>query len=435
MLSYYLELAVRRMRADAGLVALTVMIIALGVGASMAVAALLHGVRAGLGDAGRAQLYHIQLDARPPAARSDHPDIPSGLSYDDAVGLEHALSGQANATMIGGNWLPTAVGEGSSLTMQTVQATDSPFFKMFDAPLRFGTTWSVSDDEARSRVVVLSAQANDRLFHGENSVGKALNIDGTLFRVIGVLAPWNPQPRYFYLGDDPYAPPRDFYMPFATWLALPKGYGYGPMNCWNGSNDSGFDNPTSADCAWIQFWASPLDGQLGGAIAPLVRNYVATLVASGRLSSASDAQMLDVKHWLDAQNLYPPIVRLQFALSISVLVVCLITAGGLLAARFARRRNELALRRALGATRAEVAQQCLIEVAAVGVMAGLLSLVTAWLGILILRSQPASYAHTARLDATMAGLTLAVALVAALISGTLPALRIARQSVFGELKG
>ena len=119
----------------------------------------------------------------------------------------------------------------------------------------------------------------------------------------------------------------------------------------------------------------------------------------------------------------PGDVRLQLWLAFGFLLVCLVNTVGLLLAKFLRRSGEIGVRRALGASRSEIFKQCLVEAGTVGVAGGMLGLVLALLGLWAVRQQPASYASLAHLDGSMLLLTFALAVLASLLAGVLPAWR------------
>ena len=88
-----------------------------------------------------------------------------------------------------------------------------------------------------------------------------------------------------------------------------------------------------------------------------------------------------------------------------------------------RRSGEIGVRRALGAPRMEIFKQCLMEAGVIGLTGGVLGLGFAWLGLWGVRQQPADYASLAHLDPAMLLLTFALALLASLLAGVLPAWR------------
>ena len=127
--------------------------------------------------------------------------------------------------------------------------------------------------------------------------------------------------------------------------------------------------------------------------------------------------------WLDFNRVVPRDVVMQLWLGFGFLLVCLLNTVGLLLAKFLRRSGEIGVRRALGASRREIFKQCLVEAGTVGVAGGVLGLLLALLGLWAVRRQPASYAELAHLDMSMLLLTFALALLASLIAGLLPAWR------------
>jgi putative ABC transport system permease protein len=127
--------------------------------------------------------------------------------------------------------------------------------------------------------------------------------------------------------------------------------------------------------------------------------------------------------WLEYQKVVPSDARLQTWIALGFLLVCLINTVGLLLTKFLRRSMEIGVRRALGASKRSIFYQLLIEAGAVGLVGGGLGLGLAWLGLWAVRHQPASYADLAQLDLPMLALTFALAVVASLCAGLLPAWR------------
>src|SRR5690606_8877060 len=152
----------------------------------------------------------------------------------------YALPGASDRVMTSSNWLPTRVdAPDSPLTMETTRATTAGLFDMFGLRFLHGAPWSARDDEDRAQVVVLAKSLNDRLFGGADSVGRTLVVATKVFRVVGVVEDWNPQPRFHDLNSGAFRKPEAMFMPFSTWLDLPQDYGYGPMQCWSRDGDTG----------------------------------------------------------------------------------------------------------------------------------------------------------------------------------------------------
>jgi putative ABC transport system permease protein len=116
-------------------------------------------------------------------------------------------------------------------------------------------------------------------------------------------------------------------------------------------------------------------------------------------------------------------------------LICLVNTVGLLLAKFMRRASEIGVRRALGASRGEIYAQYLIEAGTVGLAGGVLGLLFTALGVggvgVLFRPQ---IAKLARLDFSLVGLTLVVAIIATMLAAFYPAWRAAKVQPAWQLK-
>ncbi len=132
-----------------------------------------------------------------------------------------------------------------------------------------------------------------------------------------------------------------------------------------------------------------------------------------------------------------PLVVLMCMVGVVLLIACANVAN-LLLARSTSRQKEIAVRLALGASRARIARQHFIEsliLAGAGAVVGLvLAVVTGRLLLAALPGDPASQALTASPDLRVVAFTLLLALVTALIFGIGPALSATRPAVVSALK-
>src|SRR5438876_6434165 len=119
-----------------------------------------------------------------------------------------------------------------------------------------------------------------------------------------------------------------------------------------------------------------------------------------------------------------------------VLVITCANVAGLLMAKGAARRREIAVRMALGARRGAVVRQLLLESLLLGVVGGLAALLVAvWSSQLLIHLLPEDTTLAANLDARVLAFNIAVALGAGLLFGVLPALQAARTDISATLKG
>jgi putative ABC transport system permease protein len=167
-------------------------------------------------------------------------------------------------------------------------------------------------------------------------------------------------------------------------------------------------------------------------------NYAADQQKSGRFGWLPQVRLSNVRQWLQTEHIVPDEVSLNALLSLGFLLVCLVNAIGLMLARFAGRSSAYAIRRALGASRADIFLQCMMETAVVGAVGGTLGLALTALGLAgqrtMLKSVSAYTSQLTHLDASLMALTVILAVSAALLSGFYPAWRAARVSLGWQLK-
>jgi putative ABC transport system permease protein len=419
MFAYYLQLALRSFRNSKVLTALMVLAIALGIGASMTTLTVFHVLSGDPIPDKSDRLFYVQLDASSMRgyAAGEEPDLQ--MTRLDAETLLEEARGVRQAVMTGGFVAVQPGGERVPF-FTDARYTSADFFPMFDPPMAFGRAWSASDDADRARVVVLSDETNRSVFGGEDSTGRTLRINNADFRVIGVLAPWAPAPRFWDLSLDAFGSLESVFVPFSTAIEL-KLARMGSMTCWG---DSGLDSTTrNAPCTWLQYWVE-LDAPASAlAYRDYLEAYSDKQRAAGRFERPTNVRLRDVRAWLDQNQVVPNDVRLQVWLALGFLLVCLINTVGLLLAKSLRRASEIGVRRALGASRRAIFAQFLVEAGAIGVAGGVVGLGLALLGLWAVRQSPSAYAGLAQLDVSMLSLTFALSIVASLLAGLLPAWR------------
>ncbi|MBT2115473.1 ABC transporter permease [Dyella sp. LX-66] len=438
MFAYYLDLALRSLKRNKVLTALMVLAIAVGIGASMTTLTVMH-LLSGDPLPGRSdKLFYAQVDDNPQPGKQTEPmDV---MTYQSAMDLWSAHQGDRQTIIVDSPVKLRAPDSTLPALMPSMLSTTTDFFAMFDVPFRYGGPWRAEDDAARSRVAIISSDLNDKLFGGANSVGRTLRLRDTDVRIVGVLAPWRPSPRFYNIAGgrfsggktaDYYGKPQDVFTPFSSALEINDGNFY-QYSCWQLPPSPG--HLQNAPCVWLAVWVQLDSPAKVASFRRFLDGYTAQQQALGRIVRPQNTRLRSLVEWLDFQGVVPSDVRLQAWLAFGFLAICLFNTIGLLLAKFLRRGGEIGVRRALGASRGAIFQQCLVEAGMIGLIGGLGGLLLTLLGLSLVRRQPVAFADMVHLDARMFALTFALAIATSLLAGFLPALRASRVAPGLQLK-
>jgi putative ABC transport system permease protein len=421
MFRYYIDLAVRSLRHSKILTVLMILTLALGIGASMTTLTVMKVLSGDPIPEKSARLFYPQLDPNDLngyVAATTKPD--ETMSYPDAMYLLHAHRGtyQAAMALTQARIAPQNATEHPYYSDAVM--TTSDFFTLFDVPFQYGSGWSATDDENRAQLVVIADFLNQKLFGGQNSIGKTIRINDHDFRIAGVLKPWAPQPRFYaeQLGGRNYGDGDGVFLPLQSARAMDMSPGN--IECYGEVSD--VRHLETAPCEWLAVWVQLNDGAAVDSYRSFLNGYVQQQITAGRFKRP-DNSLLDLMGWLTQEQVVPDDAKLQTYLALGFLLICIVNTVGLLLAKCLRRSREIGVRRALGATRRAIFAQFMVESGIVGLAGGTLGLLFAELGLLGVRHQPAEYAKLAHLDVTMFLFTFVVALAASIIAGVLPAWR------------
>ncbi len=439
MFGYYLDLALRSLKRSPVLTALMVVAIAVGIGASMTTLTVMHLLSADPLPGKSGTIFYPQLNPAPTADANHGPyDV---LDYRSAVDLWSAHRADRQALLIDSNIKLRAPGINLPALMVPMLATTADFFPMFDVPFEYGNGWTAQDDAQRSRVLVISAELNNKLFGGADSVGRTVRLREADMRIVGVLKPWRPSPLFYEVAGGNYSSgqtsylyrkTQDVFTPFSTGLDIDDG-NFGLFTCW-GTPDATIHRQETSPCVWVRLWVQLNDATKVDAYRDFVAHYAMQQKALGRIAHADDTRLMSLMQWLDYNHVVPSDVKLQTALAFSFLAICLFNTIGLLLAKFMRRGAEIGVRRALGASRRAVFEQCLVEAGLVGLLGGIGGWLLTLIGLWLVRRQPTEYADLAHLDVGMFLITFILAVVVSLLAGVLPALRASRVAPALQLK-
>jgi len=135
-------------------------------------------------------------------------------------------------------------------------------------------------------------------------------------------------------------------------------------------------------------------------------------------------------------GLRSPLLLLQGAVAIVLLIGCANVAG-LLLARAASRRTEIAIRTAIGAGRWRIIRQLITESVPLSLIGAMLGIVLAWGGLrLFVATAPPGFPrlNELSLDLPVLGFTVVVAILTAVLFGIVPAIQASNPDLVGSLK-
>lgn len=433
MFRYYLALGFRSLRRNPVLTLLMVLTLSVGVAASMTTLTIL---RAMSGDPipHKSERLFVPLINNLPADDGGS-DFPDQLSHGDAMRLWEAARGLRQTPLYG---LSPAIDSGRSDLPPFFSdgvAVGRDFFGLFDVPFLHGQAWSAEDDRRGLPVVVISRSLAERLFGADvNPVGQRVRISDADYAISGVIDRWSPLPKFYRLvGTNQFGGSEDVFLPFRNAIDRELGAD-GNISCSGPPSAPGFKGQVDSECNWVQFWVELESAEQRRAYTDFLASYVAEQKSLGRLPQPQSHRLLDLREWLDFNAVVSDDSRTATWLSFAFLLVCLVNAAGLLLAKFSSRPGEIGVRRALGATRAEIFRQYLTEAAVLGLVGAASGTALTWAALAFVRDFDNNLDLIARLDVGMATLALLLSIAASLLAGLLPTWRACQVTPALQLK-
>jgi putative ABC transport system permease protein len=145
-----------------------------------------------------------------------------------------------------------------------------------------------------------------------------------------------------------------------------------------------------------------------------------------------------LREWVSERVSGSMFFSVQAAAGLVLMLGC-VNITGLLIVQAQRRVTEFSLRHAFGATRWRLGRQLAIETIVLFTLGGLLAAVVAWVGLKLLRvqfdlGQTTQYGQLPGFDGRMIGITMGVAVIAGIFSGSVPAFFAARRDLHGSIQ-
>jgi predicted permease len=393
-----LRYASKRLLRSPGFTITCVLILALGIGATTAVFSLVNTVLL-------RPLSFPESDRLVWVSQQDHSlpgVVPESLSYPDYFdwrAQNHTLEGIASYA--GGTATVQLNAESQRLDIQTVS---SNFFRVLGAAPMLGRDLSWEDENPGNRAVMLSYAFWQSRFGAEPGiVGKSITMNGHGYTVAGVM------PKGFKFPIENPAP--------VLWKSIAdEAEGKSPV-----TQQRGFDTlrviarlRPGVTVEQAKADLSVVAGNLARQYPDNNKQYSSALVEPELERMTGDTG---------------PALRVLFgAVSLVLLLVCANVAG-LLLARGSRRSAEFALRAAIGASRASIIRQWLLESLLLSLCGGAAGIALAF-GLIqvFLKLMPVEMPRieNASIDGEVLVFVLVVSVVTGLLFGTFPAWRVSR---------
>lgn len=437
MFDYYLRLALRRCRQSLPMVALLVLTMAIGIASCMTALTIFRALSGAPLPGVSPYLYVATMDAREAVdeANADYKRPDSLLKLADARALVDAHRA-AQQVAVAQSLANLASPDGTKSTQAYGLIAYGPALQAFGVTLRYGRPWTEAEQSSDAPVVVIDTHVAQKLFGTDNAVGGSVTLGQRRFRVVGVIAPWAPRMQIFDLGQNAGSltgQDENFFVPAQASLDA----GVGPFisgECGKGAPVVSFQSAAVAQCRWMETWVRLDSPAKVDAYDRFLAGYANAQHDAGRFAYPPQAKLYGTQAWMTLNHVVPDDVHLNLILAGGFLLLCLVNVAGLLAARFLRRQGDVAVRRALGASKRDVFVQHLVETGLLGLIGGVLALPLTWLGLWIVRMQPVSYADAARFSPGVFVILFVLSVAVGLLVGILPAWRVCRQPPALQIK-
>ncbi|HUN83117.1 MAG TPA: ABC transporter permease [Terracidiphilus sp.] len=404
-----LRFALRQLRKAPGFTATAVLTLAFGIGATTSIFSIVEGVLLRPLPFPQPDRLVVLTDILEGVKLSDSGD--SGVTMPEILTYERDTHGFSS---LGGYKQTTyeLSGAGAPAQISAARLTASIFSVLEVSPL-MGRVFTRQEDDSSQQLAVISYQMWHSRFHGDQHVlGQKILLDRKSYEIIGVM-------------------PRDFEFPLIPGQ-LNRSELWVPMS------------PTKVQLvSGVASWCCGMVGRLSPGMSAAQVQQDAERVAQDIMRNypafMTSLHIRAVVHPLAESTVAQarPMIRMLFLAVAVVLFIACANLAGLLLVRVIRRRREIAVRLALGASALAIIRQNLMEALSLSIMGGLLGLGAAAIllrvGVSFL-PETLPRINSISLDRKVVAFALLLAVVTGILCGIVPALSAVRTGMNESLK-
>jgi putative ABC transport system permease protein len=398
----------RQLRKSPGFTLTAMLTLAFGIGATTGIFSIVEGV------------LLRPLPFPDPARLVVLADIVEGVDYGgDTPGVTapgvRIYMRDTNAFSALGGYIPTTYELSGATDPAQINAArfTASIFSVLGVSPALGRTFNQQEDDSRAQVAVISHQMWRARFHGDiHVIGQKLLLDRRPFEIVGVM-------------------PRGFEFPLVPGQ-LNRSQLWVPMSLTHDEITRGAGG-----------WSFYMVGRLKPGVTPAQAQQDAAGAAQEIMRKSPPALARRRIHPLVERlseatvNQARPLVRTLFFAVVVVLFIACANLAGLLLVRVIRRRHEIAVRLALGASGAAILRQSLVETLMLSIGGGILGLALAWVALRLgtgFLPETLPRVSSIGLDGRVVAFALGLAFLTGILCGLVPALAAGHTGVNESLK-